>query len=126
MNDDPKPVGSFSWADLTVNDAKQVKDFYCSVVGWTPEPLAMGEYDDFCMRTPHDGQTVAGICHARGVNAKLPAQWLIYIYVDDLGKSLEQCRALGGTVLDGPRDMGESRFAVIQDPAGACAALFQQ
>jgi predicted enzyme related to lactoylglutathione lyase len=26
------PVGSFSWADLTVDNAEEIKDFYASVV----------------------------------------------------------------------------------------------
>lgn len=126
MNESSQSAGSFSWIDLTVENAEQIRDFYSSVVGWTASTHAMGDYDDYCMQTPHDGQTVAGICHARGTNANLPAQWLIYIHVDDLDKSLAQCQSLGGKVLSGPHTQGESRFAVIADPAGACVALYQQ
>ena len=83
----------------------------------------MGSYSDFAMNQPLGGDTVAGICHARGPNANLPAQWLIYIRVADVDASAERCRELGGTVLDGPREIGEERFCVIRDPAGAFAAL---
>ena len=126
MSDANTPVGSVSWTDLTVPNAEQVRSFYEAVAGWVSEPVDMGGYCDFSMNRPADGQTVAGICHARGENAGLPAQWLVYITVEDLTASLQQCEALGGKVLAGPRDMGgQGRMAVIRDPAGAVAALFQ-
>ena len=68
-------------------------------------------------------ETVAGICHARGANAKLPAQWLVYVQVKDVAKSARKAEALGGAIVDGPRDMGGATFCVIRDPAGAVCAL---
>jgi predicted enzyme related to lactoylglutathione lyase len=118
-------IGSVNWFDLTVKDAAKVRDFYAKVVGWKSSGFDMGGYEDFCMHAPANGKTVAGICHARGKNAKLPPQWLIYITVKNLTSSLKQCRALGGKVLVQPHAAGAGRIAVIQDPAGAVAALFQ-
>jgi hypothetical protein len=118
-------LGQVSWVDLTVKNAEQVRDFYKEIVGWNSSEVDMGGYSDFNMNL-EDGKTIAGICHSRGLNANLPAQWLIYITVSDLEKSLVRCRALGGKIVDGPRSMGESRFCVIQDPSGAVAALWQQ
>ena len=83
----------------------------------------MGGYNDFNMNLPASGETVAGICHARGPNVKLPPQWLIYITVADVDESAKRCVEFGGKIIDGPRLMGEYRFCVIQDPAGAVAAL---
>ena len=126
MTQDDKPtVGSIAWFDLTVKDAHGVRDFYKEVVGWGADALSMGDYDDYCMTEPTDGKTVAGVCHARGPNAKLPPQWLIYIAVEDLDRSIERCRTLGGKVIDGPRKSCDKPFCVIQDPAGAVAALVQ-
>jgi predicted enzyme related to lactoylglutathione lyase len=68
-------------------------------------------------------QAVAGVSHARGSNAQLPPQWLIYVAVDDLDASLQRCLVLGGSVVDGPRALGVQRFCVIRDPAGAVMAL---
>jgi hypothetical protein len=111
--------------DLTVPNAEVLQAFYQAVVGWRMEPVAMGEYADFNMLAPNDGHPVAGICHARGMNADLPAQWLMYITVADLETSIQQCVALGGKVLVGQRGVpGHGQFCVIQDPAGAVAALF--
>ncbi len=118
-------VGSIGWTDLTVGDAGKVQDFYKAVVGWTSSETDMGGYSDFCMNLPESGTTVAGICHARGVNASLPPQWLVYITVEDVDQSARRCVDLGGAVLVGPKDMGPSgRYCVIRDPAGAVAALF--
>ena len=83
----------------------------------------MGAYSDFVMSADH--AEVAGICHARGGNAELPPVWLIYITVEDLDQSLEECQRLGGTVLVAPRSYGGGRYCVIKDPAGAVCALYQ-
>ncbi len=118
--------GSMVWLDLTVADAEAVRDFYRSVVGWEAEPLDMGGYSDFVMKAPATGEAVAGVCHARGVNAGLPAAWLVYLVVEDLDASLARCRELGGSVRLGPKGMGaQGRYAVVEDPAGAFAALFE-
>ena len=122
MADQPKP-GTVVWQDLTVHDAERLRDFYASVVGWRPEPVEMGGYADFNMVAPATGAPAAGVCFARGTNAKLPPQWLIYVQVADLDASLQSCVDGGGVVVDGPRGMGEQRFAVIRDPAGAHMGL---
>ncbi len=118
-------TGTINWRDLTVSNAEEIRDFYQAVVGWDAEPHPMGDYDDYCMNVPGTGDTVAGICHARGTNANVPPQWLLYITVDDVDASAAKAVELGGAVLDGPRDMGYGRFAVIRDPAGAVCALFK-
>jgi predicted enzyme related to lactoylglutathione lyase len=119
-------VGAIGWLDLTVPDAERIRDFYNAVVGWKPSAVSMGDYDDFNMNTPGSGKPMAGVCHARGMNADLPSQWLVYITVEDIDLSVKQCNEQGGKVLVGPKDMGkQGRYCVIQDPAGAVAALFE-
>ncbi len=117
-------TGTIGWCDLTVPNAEQLRDFYAQVVGWKPEPVDMGGYEDFNMVAP-SGENVAGICHARGGNAVLPPQWLLYIIVDDLDASVATCLELGGDVIVDPRPHGDARFCVIRDPAGAVCALYE-
>jgi predicted enzyme related to lactoylglutathione lyase len=115
-----------AWADLTVQDAAKVRDFYSAVVGWEAVPVPMGGYNDFQMNLPGTDQPAAGICHARGANANLPAQWLVYITVADLDASIEACGKHGGLLIAEPRGMGAyGRFCVIKDPAGAVMALIE-
>jgi predicted enzyme related to lactoylglutathione lyase len=118
--------GQIGWFDLTVENAETVKDFYHHVVGWSSQPIDMDGYNDHCMVPPGTETPVAGICHARGSNANLPPQWLIYITVADLDASLRQCLALGGQALSPVREAGSGRFVVIRDPAGAACALYQK
>jgi predicted enzyme related to lactoylglutathione lyase len=127
MSEKDRPrIGAIAWIDLTVGAAPEVRDFYQEVVGWTSGEVEMGGYADFTMHPPGGGDPIAGVCHARGPNADLPAQWLIYITVADLDRSLAQCQARGGAVLAGPKGMGSAgRYAVIRDPAGAVAALIE-
>ena len=126
MQDNTPAVGSITWADLSVEHAERVRDFYKDVVGWTTSDVDMGGYHDYCMNQPLDAKTVAGVCHARGANAALPPQWLIYITVQDLDASIERCVALGGEVLAPARGYGANgRYAVLRDPAGAAFAVFE-
>lgn len=118
-------LGSIAWIDLTVPDAEALRDFYASVAGWRFDPVSMGDYEDYCLLPPGSDAPVAGVCHARGANAKLPSQWLIYISVRSLAASIERCLALGGKLLDGPRPVGKQQFCVIQDPSGAVAGLIE-
>lgn len=118
----PPAVGEMIWRDLTIPDAERVRDFYAVVVGWRTEPVRMGEYDDFNM-IDAAGRVVAGVCHARGSNADLPATWLQYVRVADLDASLRDTKSRGGKVLVGAKKMFKDRYGVIEDPAGGVLAL---
>ncbi|XOV89136.1 MAG: VOC family protein [Pseudomonadota bacterium] len=119
--------GCISWADLTVPDASNTRDFYREVIGWSVQDVNMedaGEhYADYNM-VGGDGSPAAGICHARGVNLGLPDVWLVYLPVGDLAESLHRVQAEGGKVLKEVRSSdGGYSYAVIQDPVGARLAL---
>jgi predicted enzyme related to lactoylglutathione lyase len=122
-NESGPGFGTVAWRELTVDDADGVRSFYEQVVGWTHEAVDMGGYDDFNMIRA-DGECVGGICHARGSNEDMPAQWLIYVTVRDVDESAATCEALGGEVLVGPASMGDAKYCVIRDPAGAVCALY--
>jgi len=117
-------AGKIGWIDLTVDDAPGVRDFYKAVVGWETEDVSMGDYDDYVMKPP-GGDGIAGVCHARGSNAELPGGWLIYITVPDVEKSAAAAVERGGKLVVEPRGLAGGRFCVIEDPSGACAALYQ-
>ncbi len=110
---------------MTVDNADEIRDFYTNVVGWKPGPVEMDGYNDYNM-CGEDGEAIAGVCYRRGVNEKLPPQWLIYITVRDVNASAQRCVELGGKIIDGPRPMGKQRFCVIQDPAGAVVGLISE
>ena len=81
--------------------------------------MRMGDYDDYNMTPPSGDKPAAGICHARGENARLPPYWIPYIAVADLAASIAACERLGGAVV---ARVG-TNCCVIRDPAGAVIAL---
>lgn len=118
-------IGTVGWFDLTVPNADAVRDFYRAVVGWGVQECEMGGYSDYVMTLPGNGKGVSGVCWARGANTGLPPVWLMYVTVADIDASIASVQERGGKVLVGPKNMGEARYCVIQDPAGACLALYQ-
>ncbi len=80
-------VGTIVWQDLTVPNAEQVRDFYQAVVGWESRPEDMEGYEDYHMIPPGSQKSAAGVCHARGTNAGVPPQWLVYVLVEDVERS---------------------------------------
>jgi predicted enzyme related to lactoylglutathione lyase len=125
MSDQRTKPGTVNWFDLTVANAEPIRDFYKSVIGWETSPVDMGGYNDFCMHPEKDGVPIAGICNARGNNAGMPAQWIMYITVANLDESMKRVAELGGKVINGPRNMGKNRYCIIEDPAGAVCGLFE-
>lgn len=121
---DKSKMGRILWTDLTVPDAGAISDFYATVVGWDKEGHDMGDYEDYVMKEHESGEAVSGICYARGVNEYVPPQWLLYVMVPDLDRSLKECIRLGGKIIGEKRRMGPNGlYCVIQDPAGAYMML---
>ena len=120
-------AGCISWLDLTVSDASATRDFYRQVIGWSVQDVEMedsGErYADYNM-LGDDGNSAAGVCHARGANLGLPPVWLIYLPVGDLPESLRRVRESGGEIIKATQETdGTYASAVVQDLVGACLAL---
>lgn len=116
--------GTIGWIDLTVPNAENVKDFYAEVVGWKPEPVSMGDYNDYNMTA--NGESKAGVCHKKGPNKDIPSQWMIYINVADLDQSVAAVTKNGGKLLSEIKSMGAyGRSCHIEDPAGAVCVLFE-
>ena len=130
--------GDMAWMDLSVPNADQIKNFYHKVLGWQSEAVNMscgGEaYVDFAMRSKHaesstenatDNSFVTGICHAKGGNEDMPAVWLPYFLVADIEVAVTRVIKEGGELVTKIKAMGEDKYVVIKDPAGAQCALYQ-
>jgi predicted enzyme related to lactoylglutathione lyase len=127
LPDAAAPVGRIGWAALTVPNASATQDFYRQVVEWPVQHVEMEErgerYADYNLLRK-DGNPVAGIRHARGVNVGLPRVWLIYLPVGDLAESLRRVQEEGGKSIKATQGAdGEYVDAVVQDPVGAYLAL---
>ncbi len=130
---DGQHAGQILWTDLTVPNADETRAFYEAVVGWSSDPVKMEDRTDFSMvtdsapitKSAQEQRTIAGICNKVGELKDFPSQWIIYFGVEDLKSSLTKTEELGGKALTKTFKMGESRYAVIQDPAGAVCGLFE-
>ena len=120
-----QPIGSIGWRDLTVADADGVRDFYAAVTGWRVQETSMGDYSDYTMLDAN-GEPAGGVCHARGSNADIPPQWLMYVVVADLEKSLDETKKRGGEIVSPTRGLMGGKMAVVRDPAGAVIALWEE
>ena len=118
-----EPAGKAAWVDLTVDDAPAIRDFYEAVIGWESAPVSQGDYEDYNMMRA--GTPATGICHKRGGNKDIPSQWMVYFTVDNYEASLEKVTELGGKILVPTRGEVGGRFAIIEDPAGAVCALYE-
>ncbi|MFH1196750.1 MAG: VOC family protein [bacterium] len=119
-------IGSIGWVDLTIPNASELREFYKNVVGWKSEGLSMGEYEDFVMISPSDNQPKAGVCHKRGGNSEFPSVWMVYFTVKNIDDSIRLVKESGGKILVDIKIMdGYGKYCVIEDPAGAVCALFE-
>ena len=118
------------WTDIAVENADELKDFYSQVFGWTVQEVPMedenGTYADYAM-VNKNGDGIGGVCHKRGVNIDLPSQWIVYFTVENVQKSIETCKNMGGSVLkETKNEEGELFYALLKDPSGAVIGIMQE
>ncbi|MFD1621335.1 VOC family protein [Thalassotalea marina] len=118
-------IGHMAWLDLSVGNADQVKSFYQEVIGWQSSEVSMGDYNDYAMLTD-EGEAVAGICHAKGCNIDIPPAWLPYFLVENIEQAAQAVQDKGGSMVTEIKSMGDDKYAVIKDPAGAVCAIYQK
>lgn len=118
-------IGHMAWLDLSVGNADQVKSFYQEVIGWQSSEVSMGDYNDYAMLTD-EGEAVAGICHAKGCNIDIPPAWLPYFLVENIEQAAQAVQDKGGSMVTKIKSMGDDKYAVIKDPAGAVCAIYQK
>jgi predicted enzyme related to lactoylglutathione lyase len=113
--------GSFCWADLATTDVPSAKSFYSEMFGWTPVdfPNPSGTYTIF----RSGDNDVAALYPSQ---AGMPPHWGVYFSVTTLDDSAARIAPLGGTIVMGPVEVGDSgRMVVAQDPQGVFFSLWQ-
>ena len=115
-------MGEFSWHDLACLAPEADLDFYSRLFGWKKlEAMDMGK-DGFYHLFGRDRFTYGGafLMHPeQGI-----PNWMSYVQVPDLDKSMETVRAKGGTIIMGPHEVpGGDRIALCLDDQGVRFAL---
>lgn len=124
--------GHAAWFELLTRDHDTTLNFCGKVFGWTPEPVA--DEPGFRYSTGRiDGQDVAGVMTtgdqrpegSTGVAEDAPAQWSVYIAVEDTDATLARAVELGATVVHGADDSPYGRMAALTDPTGTLVKIIQ-
>ncbi|MBD5785026.1 VOC family protein [Cellulosimicrobium terreum] len=115
------PHGVPCWVDTEQPDVDAALAFYGALLGWEFEDRLPPGADGRYVVASLGGQDVAAIASGEG-----PPAWNTYVAVDDVDASARGVPDLGGVVLDGPTTVGPpGRMAVVRDPQGAVARLWQ-
>ncbi len=118
---DHMPVNTFNWNELATTDSAKCKEFYCQLFGWTPETVPAGahEYTTF----KQDGHMVGGMIQMTKEWGDIRPHWMGYIGVEDVDRTAQRLKELGGKVCVPPTDISVGRFAVVEDPTGAVFSI---
>lgn len=125
--------GSVWWNELVSVNPERSRDFYASVIGWTPKIVAAednsrapasgeAEYTIFTQ----NGTEAAGLSKNDGNEPTNPKPgWLTYIQVSSVDDAVVNALKKGGKVLKAPYNIANTgRLAVIEDIDGNAVGLF--
>jgi len=119
----PMEQGRFVWHDLMARDVTAAKRFYSELLGWRFEDTKRSNRPYALARV--GSEPVAGIVDVSAIADAAP-QWISFMSVDDVDKTVALVQSEGGKVLLEPRDVPSiARAAVIADPQGAPLGLAQ-
>jgi predicted enzyme related to lactoylglutathione lyase len=112
-------AGTPSWFELHTRDYDAAVAFYPDV--FRCETQTVGDEAGFRYTTlVHGGEMLAGIMDAtQFLPEGAPAQWSVYLGVDDADATLARTVELGGSIDTPAEDTPYGRLAVAADPTGA-------
>jgi hypothetical protein len=109
--------GGVSYLAIPARDVAKSAEFYRAVFGW--ELRGDADRPSFSDGTGHvigHWRTDLDVAGEAGVRP--------YVYVRDLGATLELVAAQGAEVVTGPYAEGSLRIAVVRDPAGNAVGIW--
>ena len=115
-------IGEFSWHELATDDYKSATNFYRALFKWEKtSDYDMGESGIYSM-FGQGGQVYGGVFNRP---PEIPApNWLCYIRVEDVKRTADKIKQLGGSVMTGPMEVpGGDWIAQCMDPQGATFAI---
>jgi uncharacterized protein len=118
------PTGRFVWFDYIAKDLAKAQGFYGELFNWKTQPMPSPDGSTYTLITLDD-QPIGGYM-APPPGAGATAHWQSSLQVADARASAAKVKALGGTILKEPGDMGGfGTFALVADPQGGAFALWQ-
>ncbi len=114
--------GKFGWNELVTSDVPAAKKFYSSLLGWKTKPFGKDAAGYTLLMKGRD--KVGGMvkCPEPGKHA----QWIPYIFVDDVDATVKKAAKLRGKVCMPPFVVPTvGRIAVLTDPQGATFGIIK-
>jgi predicted enzyme related to lactoylglutathione lyase len=115
-------TGRFVWHDLMTKDVSAARRFYGELFGWRFEDTSRGGRPYVIARAAE--VPVGGIVDISAMT-DAGAQWVSFMAVANVDKSVALVQADGGKVIVQPRDLPLARVAVVADPQEAPLGLAQ-
>lgn len=112
--------GRFVWHDLMTRDLTASKQFYGALFNWEFTTLKRNGRPYLIAKTA--GGLVGGLVDVSTMPAAA-SQWLSFMAVANVDKTVDQVRAAGGHTLADATDLSIARVAVVTDPQGAPLGL---
>ena len=97
-------TGEVSWNELVTKDTKAASNFYEKLFGWqsapfTPQGMPSGAPPYTLFKVDPNSMGVGGMMQVP--HPEMPSQWIPYVAVDDVDKSLAQATKLGAKTCAG-------------------------
>ncbi len=105
------------WVDLSARDVEMAARFYGELLGWSiaRHDAPMGDYYIGSV----GGRDIGGMMAAPATEPDTEAAWTVLFDVGDVDATTKAVEEAGGTTLEQPFDLPDSRLAIVADPAGA-------
>lgn len=116
-------AGKFVWYDLFTTDIESTSRFYEELFGWTFSDIVS---DKKIVKTiSRNGIPIANAVYLDSKSSKEnESQWLSYVSVDDVDRTLMISKKNNGTIFKEAKDLPDrGRVAIVKDPEGALFAI---
>lgn len=114
------------WHELNTWEPDEALHFYSAILGWDFQPAALPGGNRYWV-AHKDGRAMGGIFQLAGPECEgIPAHWMTYLAVDDMGAAQRRAERAGGEILRPAfRLAGVGRLSVVSDTAGAIIGLIE-
>ena len=115
-------AGKIVWHDLLTPDPAAARGFYGKLFGWSFEQKDP-RYTEILL----GGKKIGGILRiGSGTDRQAAAQWLACMSVPNVAEAARQAESAGGTLINGPKGLGErGRGVLVADAQNAQFLLLE-
>ena len=118
----PMKHNKFIFSDLSTYDLDVAKQFYSKVFEWDYEHTSDGYH-----MSHYANKEVSGLYETpkKFKDMNMPSFWMSYIQVENIDKTIENAKKLGGIIELVDKDQPVGKVALIRDPLGAGFTVYE-